>query len=80
MLIQMPIFICLYYAIKGEEALQLGRFLWIPAGEVTSLDPYKYIHGLGNPDPTYILFVLYIVSQMISTELMMAPRPTSSRR
>ena len=72
-LLQLPVFICLYYAIRDTQALKLAPFLWIPAGEVVSLDPYKFIHGLGNPDPYYILFVLYIVTQMISTELTMTP-------
>ena len=72
-LLQLPIFICLYYAIRGNKELQLGGFLWIPEGVVQSLDPYVYVHGLGHPDPYYILFALYIITQMISTELMMAP-------
>jgi YidC/Oxa1 family membrane protein insertase len=72
-LLQLPVFICLYYAIRYTQALKLAPFLWIPAGQVVSLHPYKFIHGLGNPDPTYILFVLYIVTQMISTELTMTP-------
>jgi YidC/Oxa1 family membrane protein insertase len=58
-LLQLPIFMCLYYAIKRTPELQQASFLWIPA--------------LGEPDPYYILFVLYIVTQMVSTELMMAP-------
>jgi YidC/Oxa1 family membrane protein insertase len=58
-LLQLPVFICLYYAIRNTEALKLAPFLWIPE--------------LGKPDPYYILFVLYIVTQMISTELTMTP-------
>ena len=72
-LLQLPIFICLYYAIRGTQELKLAGFLWIPAGEIVSAVPYKFIYGLGNPDPYYILFALYIITQMISTELMMAP-------
>jgi YidC/Oxa1 family membrane protein insertase len=78
--IQMPIFLCLYYAIRGEKALQLGNFLWIKAGEVTSQDPYTFIHGLGNPDKTYILFALYIITQMVSTELMMSPETEKQQK
>ncbi|HJW76178.1 MAG TPA: YidC/Oxa1 family membrane protein insertase [Thermoleophilia bacterium] len=59
-LLQLPVFICLYYAIRDTEALKTAPFLWIPA--------------LGEPDPYYILFVLYIVTQMISTELTMTPQ------
>lgn len=58
-LLQLPIFMCLYYAIKRTPELQHASFLWIPE--------------LGKPDPYYILFALYIITQMISTELMMAP-------
>jgi YidC/Oxa1 family membrane protein insertase len=58
-LLQLPVFICLYYAIRDTEALKTAPFLWIPE--------------LGKPDPYYILFVLYIVTQMISTELTMTP-------
>jgi len=59
-LLQLPVFICLYYAIRNTEALKTAPFLWIPE--------------LGLPDPYYILFVLYIVTQMISTELTMTPQ------
>jgi YidC/Oxa1 family membrane protein insertase len=79
-LLQLPIFICLYYAIRGTQELKLAGFLWIPAGEVVSRVPYKFIYGLGNPDPYYILFVLYIVTQMISTELMMAPETEKQQK
>jgi len=70
LLLQLPVFIALYAAIKGlgplsapeyqasVEALNGASFLWIPE--------------LGLPDPYYILLVLYVGSQMISTELMVA--------
>jgi YidC/Oxa1 family membrane protein insertase len=73
-LFQLPVFICLYYAIRYTGELKMAPFLWIPAGKVTSLHPFEYIYGLGHPDPYYILFVLYIVTQMISTELTMTPQ------
>ena len=69
LLLQLPVFISLYAAIKGlgplsapqyqasVDALNNASFLWIPK--------------LGEPDPTYILLVVYIVTQMISTELML---------
>jgi YidC/Oxa1 family membrane protein insertase len=70
LVLQLPVFIGLYAAIKGlgpleapayqasVEALNQASFLWIPQ--------------LGLPDPYYILLVVYVVSQMISTELMVA--------
>jgi YidC/Oxa1 family membrane protein insertase len=70
LVLQLPVFIGLYAAIKGlgpleapayqasVEALNQASFLWIP--------------HLGQPDPYYILLVVYVVSQMISTELMVA--------
>lgn len=68
LLLQLPVFIALYAAIKGlgplsitdptVAALNSASFLWIP--------------HLGEPDPYYILLVLYVVSQFISTELMLA--------
>jgi YidC/Oxa1 family membrane protein insertase len=68
LLLQLPVFIALYAAIKGlgplsitdptVAALNSASFLWIPQ--------------LGEPDPYYILLVLYVVSQFISTELMLA--------
>ena len=68
LLLQLPVFIALYAAIKGLGpllptdptviALNSASFLWIPQ--------------LGEPDPYYILLVLYVVSQFISTELMLA--------
>jgi len=79
-LLQMPVFICLYYAIKGTKELQLAPFLWIPAGKVITVVPYTFIHGLGKPDPYYILFVLYVVTQMISTELMLTPETDKQQK
>ncbi len=73
MLLQLPVFICLYYAIRGTVELQLGGWLWIPAGKVLSTSPYVYVHGLGHPDPYYILLILYVATQIISTELMLTP-------
>jgi YidC/Oxa1 family membrane protein insertase len=78
LLLQLPVFISLYAAIKGlgplsapqyqasVEALNQASFLWIP--------------HLGNPDPYYILLVLYVVSQLISTELMLSTQTDKSQK
>jgi YidC/Oxa1 family membrane protein insertase len=73
-LLQLPVFISLYYAIKGTDyldkamtnALADASFLWIP--------------HLGNPDPYYILLVLYVVSQLVSTELMLTTQTDKSQK
>jgi YidC/Oxa1 family membrane protein insertase len=57
LLIQMPIFICLYYAIRFTPEIRTSSFWIIPS--------------LGKP---YLpLFIFYIITQMISTELMLQP-------
>jgi YidC/Oxa1 family membrane protein insertase len=78
LLLQLPVFISLYAAIKGlgplsapqyqasVEALNQASFLWIP--------------HLGFPDPYYILLVLYVVSQLISTELMLTTQTDKSQK
>ncbi|MCX6372473.1 MAG: membrane protein insertase YidC [Actinobacteria bacterium] len=78
LLLQLPVFISLYAAIKGlgplsapqyqasVEALNNASFLWIP--------------HLGLPDPYYILLVLYVVSQLISTELMLSAQTDKSQK
>jgi YidC/Oxa1 family membrane protein insertase len=78
LLLQLPVFISLYAAIKGigplsapqyqesVKALADASFLWIP--------------HLGLPDPTYILLVLYVASQMISTELMVATQSDQTQK
>ncbi|MFA4964806.1 MAG: membrane protein insertase YidC [Thermoleophilia bacterium] len=72
--LQLPVFISLYYAIKGTGyldkamtgALADASFLWIP--------------HLGDPDPYYILLVLYVVSQLVSTELMLTAQTDKSQK
>jgi YidC/Oxa1 family membrane protein insertase len=54
LVLQLPIFISLYYAIKDEPAIADSTFLSIPLGE-----------------PSIILLVLYVITQIISTELML---------
>jgi YidC/Oxa1 family membrane protein insertase len=75
MLLQLPVFISLYYAIGGRAhyldpvttlALKNASFLWLP--------------HLGKPDPYYILLVIYIVSQLVSTELMLTPQTDSQQK
>src|SRR5665647_1084844 len=76
LLLQLPVFISLYAAIKGLGPLEGGlstvvalnnaSFLWIP--------------HLGNPDPYYILLILYVVSQLVSTELMLATQTDKSQK
>jgi YidC/Oxa1 family membrane protein insertase len=54
LVLQLPIFFCLYYAIRGTPELREAHFLWLT---------------LGARDPYFILLVLYVVSQLVSTEL-----------
>jgi YidC/Oxa1 family membrane protein insertase len=54
LILQLPIFISLYYAIKDEPAIADSTFLGIPLGE-----------------PSIILLVIYVLTQVISTELML---------
>lgn len=74
LLIQMPVFFALYYAIRGAgylpeaetKALSDAAFLWIP--------------HLGAPDPYYILLIIYVATQMISTELTLTPQTETSQK
>jgi len=78
LLLQLPVFLALYAAIKGlgplsapqyqvsVKALERASFLWIP--------------HLGFPDPYYILLVLYVVTQLVSTELMLATQTDKTQR
>ena len=75
MLLQIPIFISLYWTIRGTsyldsattKALNSSHFLWLT-------------HGLGSPDRTYILLIIYVVSQLVSTELMMSPQTEKQQK
>lgn len=74
LLLQMPVFFALYYTIRGTdylpvaetEALFNASFLWLPK--------------LGEPDPYYILLVIYIVTQLVSTELMLTPQTDKTQK
>ena len=64
LLLQMPIFICLYYAIRFTPEIRTSSFWIIPS--------------LGHP---YLpLFVFYIASQVVSTELMMQPETEKQQK
>jgi YidC/Oxa1 family membrane protein insertase len=54
LVLQLPVFFCLYYAIRGTPELREAHFLWLT---------------LGARDPYFILLVIYVVSQLVSTEL-----------
>jgi YidC/Oxa1 family membrane protein insertase len=54
LLLQLPVFFCLYYAIRGTVELREAHFLWLT---------------LGKPDPYFILLLFYVISQLASTEL-----------
>lgn len=76
LILQMPVFFALYYTLKTPpvdylpaaetEALANASFLWLPK--------------LGEPDPYYVLLVIYIVTQLISTELMLTPQTDKSQK
>jgi YidC/Oxa1 family membrane protein insertase len=65
LLLQLPVFILLYYSIRNYPPLQDAQFLWFT---------------LGLPDPYYILLVIYVVSQLISTELMLTPETQAQQK
>ena len=65
LLLQMPVFILLFYAIRGYAPLQNAHFLWFT---------------LGQPDPYYVLLIIYVVSQLVSTELMMTPETMAQQK
>jgi YidC/Oxa1 family membrane protein insertase len=56
LLFQLPVFFCLYYAIRYTPDLRFAHFLWLT---------------LGSRDPYYILLIIYVASQLVSTELSM---------
>jgi YidC/Oxa1 family membrane protein insertase len=78
LLLQLPVFICLYAAIKGLGPLSAPEY----QASVQALNqaPFLWLPHLGLPDPYYILLVLYVVSQLISTELMLATQTDKSQR
>jgi YidC/Oxa1 family membrane protein insertase len=65
LLLQLPIFILLYYSIRNYPPLQDAQFLWFT---------------LGEPDPYYILLIIYVASQLVSTELMLTPETPAQQK
>ena len=78
LILQLPVFIALYAAIKGLGPLEAPQY----AASVKALEaaPFLWIPHLGFPDPYYILLILYVVSQLISTELMLVNQTDKSQR
>jgi YidC/Oxa1 family membrane protein insertase len=63
LVLQLPVFLSLYYTIKDEPAIADSTFLGIPLGE-----------------PSIILLVIYVVTQIISTELMLVTQTDKTQR
>src|SRR5690625_3488554 len=63
MLVQMPVFIALYWMLRGAVELRLAPFLWL--------------HDLTAPDPYYILPVIFgatmFLQQRLQTNMTMDP-------
>ena len=78
LLLQLPVFICLYAAIKGVGPLSAP--VYQPSVLALSHASFLWIPHLGLPDPYFILLILYVVSQLISTELMLATQTDKSQR
>lgn len=82
LLLQLPVFIALYAAISGnatyldqttvKEMADAG-FLWIKSVAEGG-------GGLGKPDPTHILLVLYVATQLVSTELMLQTQTDKAQK
>ncbi len=78
LILQLPVFISLYAAIKGLGPLSAPAYQ--ASVEALNQAPFLWIPHLGNPDPTYILLILYVVTQMISTELMVATQSDNTQK
>ena len=78
LVLQLPVFISLYAAIKGLGPLSAPAYQ--ASVEALNQAPFLWIPHLGNPDPYYILLILYVVSQMISTELMVATQSDNTQK
>jgi YidC/Oxa1 family membrane protein insertase len=78
LLLQLPVFISLYAAIKGVGPLSAP--IYQPSVQALSHASFLWIPHLGLPDPYYILLVLYVVSQLISTELMLSTQTDKSQK
>ena len=78
LLLQLPVFITLYAAIKGLGPLSAPEYQ--PSVQALNHASFLWIPELGLPDPTYILLVLYVVTQLISTELMLATQTDKTQK
>ena len=63
LVLQLPIFISLYYAIRGEQDLADATFLGIPLGA-----------------PSVILLIVYVLTQIVSTELMLVTQSDKTQK
>jgi YidC/Oxa1 family membrane protein insertase len=63
LVLQLPVFLALYYTIQNEEAIKSATFLGIPLGE-----------------PSIVLMVIYVVTQIISTELMLVTQTDKTQK
>ena len=78
LILQLPVFISLYAAIKGLGPLSAPAYQ--ASVEALNQAPFLWIPHLGFPDPYYILLILYVVTQMISTELMVATQSDQTQK
>ena len=78
LILQLPVFISLYAAIKGLGPLSAPAYQ--ASVELLNKAPFLWIPELGKPDPYYVLLVLYVVTQMISTELMVATQSDQTQK
>jgi YidC/Oxa1 family membrane protein insertase len=76
LVLQLPVFISLYAAIKGLGPLEGG----LPSVAALNNASFLWLPHLGEKDPTYILLILYVVSQLVSTELMLATQTDKSQK
>ncbi len=78
LLLQLPVFIALYAAIAGKGPLSAPEYQ--ESVKLLFNAPFLWIAKLGLPDPTYILLILYVATQMISTELMVATQSDQTQK
>ena len=78
LVLQLPVFISLYAAIAGKGPLSAAAYQ--PSVQALYHAPFLWIPQLGKPDPTYVLLILYVVTQMISTELMVATQTDQTQK
>ena len=76
--LQLPVFIALYAAIKGLGPLEAPQYQ--ESVQALANAPFLWIPELGKPDPYYILLIVYVLSQLISTELMLVNQTDKSQK